>query len=49
MALSIPLTLLMTFGMMRLLGVDVQQISIVTLIIAPGLLVARVLTQEIVM
>src|SRR5262249_41299282 len=28
MALSIPLTLLMTFGMMHLLGIDLQQISI---------------------
>ena len=39
MALSIPLTLLMTFGMMHLLGIDLQQISIATLIIALGLLV----------
>ena len=39
MALSIPLTLLMTFGMMSLLGLDIQQISIATLIIALGLLV----------
>ena len=39
MALSIPLTLLMTFGMMKLLGLDLQQISIATLIIALGLLV----------
>jgi len=39
MALSIPLTLLMTFGMMHVLGVDLQQVSIVTLIIALGLLV----------
>jgi len=31
MALSIPLTLLMTFGV---LGIDLQQISIATLIIA---------------
>jgi multidrug efflux pump subunit AcrB len=28
MALSIPLTLLLTFGMMSLLGLDIQQISI---------------------
>ena len=39
MALSIPLTLAMTFGMMRVLGIDLQQISIATLIIALGLLV----------
>jgi multidrug efflux pump subunit AcrB len=39
MALSIPLTLLMTFGMMHMLGIDLQQISIATLIIALGLLV----------
>ncbi|MFN7927483.1 MAG: efflux RND transporter permease subunit [Blastocatellia bacterium] len=39
MALSIPLTLLMTFGMMYTLGVDVQQVSIASLIIALGLLV----------
>ncbi len=39
MALSIPITLAMTFGMMRILGIDVQQISIASLIIALGLLV----------
>ncbi len=39
LALSIPLTLLMTSGMMKLLGIDVQQISIASLIIALGLLV----------
>lgn len=39
MALSIPLTLAMTFGMMHLLGIDLQQVSIATLIIALGLLV----------
>jgi multidrug efflux pump subunit AcrB len=39
MALSIPLTLLLTFGMMLLLGLDLQQISIASLIIALGLLV----------
>jgi multidrug efflux pump subunit AcrB len=39
MAISIPLTLLMTFGMMYLLGLDLQQISIASLIIALGLLV----------
>lgn len=38
-ALSIPLTLLMTFGMMHLIGMDLQQVSIATLIIALGLLV----------
>lgn len=39
MALSIPITLAMTFGLMRLLGLDVQQVSIASLIIALGLLV----------
>jgi multidrug efflux pump subunit AcrB len=39
MALSIPITLAMTFGLMRLLGIDVQQVSIASLIIALGLLV----------
>ncbi len=39
MALSIPITLAMTFGMVRLLGIDVQQVSIASLIIALGLLV----------
>jgi multidrug efflux pump subunit AcrB len=39
MALSIPITLAMTFGMMRLLGIDVQQVSVASLIIALGLLV----------
>jgi multidrug efflux pump subunit AcrB len=39
MALSIPLTLAMTFGMMHMLGVDLQQVSIASLIIALGLLV----------
>jgi multidrug efflux pump subunit AcrB len=39
MALSIPLTLAMTFGMMLLLGLDLQQVSIASLIIALGLLV----------
>ena len=38
-ALSIPLTLLMTFGLMSVLGIDIQQVSIATLIIALGLLV----------
>ena len=39
MALSIPITLAMTFGMMRLVGMDIQQISIGSLIISLGLLV----------
>jgi multidrug efflux pump len=39
MALSIPITLSMTFGMMYLCGIDLQQVSIASLIIALGLLV----------
>ena len=39
MSISIPLTLGMTFGMMYLLGIDLQQVSIASLIIALGLLV----------
>ncbi len=39
MALTIPITLAMTFGMMHLLGIDVQQVSVASLIIALGLLV----------
>ncbi len=39
MALAIPITLAMTFGMMHMLKIDLQQISIATLIIALGLLV----------
>ncbi|MFN7944117.1 MAG: efflux RND transporter permease subunit [Blastocatellia bacterium] len=39
MALSMPITLLMTFGMMYALGIDVQQVSVASLIIALGLLV----------
>jgi multidrug efflux pump subunit AcrB len=39
MALCIPTTLCMTFGMMYLLGIDVQQVSVASLIIALGLLV----------
>ena len=35
LAISIPLTLAMTFGMMSLVGIDLQQISIASLIIAP--------------
>jgi multidrug efflux pump subunit AcrB len=38
-AASIPITLAMTFGMMHALGVDLQQVSIASLIIALGLLV----------
>ncbi len=39
MSLSIPLTLAMTFGMMYFLNIDLQQVSIASLIIALGLLV----------
>jgi multidrug efflux pump subunit AcrB len=39
MALSIPITLAMTFGMSFMLGIDLQQVSIASLIIALGLLV----------
>jgi multidrug efflux pump len=39
MALSIPITLTMTFGLMQLVGLDIQQMSIASLIIALGLLV----------
>ncbi len=39
MALAIPITLAMTFGMISMLGIDVQQVSIASLIIALGLLV----------
>jgi multidrug efflux pump subunit AcrB len=39
MAIAIPLTLALTFGMMNLLGIDIQQVSIASLIIALGLLV----------
>jgi multidrug efflux pump subunit AcrB len=39
MALSIPVTLAMTFSMLLLLGIDLQQVSIASLIIALGLLV----------
>ena len=38
-AMSIPLSVGLTFGMMNLLGIDLQQISIAALIIALGLLV----------
>ena len=39
MALAIPITLAMTFGFTYMLGIDLQQVSIATLIIALGLLV----------
>ncbi|MEZ4363662.1 MAG: efflux RND transporter permease subunit [Kofleriaceae bacterium] len=39
LALSIPITLAMTFAMMHVWGIDLQQISIASLIIALGLLV----------
>jgi multidrug efflux pump subunit AcrB len=39
MAVSIPITLAMTFGIAHLVNIDLQQISIATLIIALGLLV----------
>ena len=39
MAVSMPITLAMTFGLAHLVGIDLQQVSIATLIIALGLLV----------
>jgi multidrug efflux pump subunit AcrB len=39
MALAVPVTLLMTFGMMNAAGIDLQQVSIATLIISLGLLI----------
>jgi len=39
MAISIPITLAMTFGLMWVVGIDIQQVSVATLIIALGLLV----------
>ncbi len=39
MAACIPITLAMTFAMIYMLGIDLQQVSIATLIIALGLLV----------
>lgn len=39
MGLAIPITLLITFGMSHMLNIDLQQVSIATLIIALGLLV----------
>jgi multidrug efflux pump subunit AcrB len=39
MAISIPVTVAMTMGMMQILGIDLQQTSIAAMIIALGLLV----------
>lgn len=39
MSLSIPITLAMTFGLAHMVGIDLQQVSIASLIIALGLLV----------
>ncbi|MBV9438161.1 MAG: efflux RND transporter permease subunit [Acidobacteria bacterium] len=39
MAASIPMTLALTFGIIHVLNIDIQQVSIATLIIALGLLV----------
>jgi len=39
MAASIPLTLALAFGIVQVMGIDIQQVSIATLIIALGLLV----------
>ena len=39
MAISIPITLAMTFGVIYALGIDIQQVSVASLIIALGLLV----------
>ncbi len=39
MAISIPITLALTFGFIYVLGVDIQQVSVASLIIALGLLV----------
>src|SRR3974377_520578 len=39
MALAIPITLAMTFGIVYMLGIDLQQVSIASLIIALALLV----------
>jgi len=39
MAMAIPITLAMTFGFMQVLGIDVQQVSIASLILALGLLI----------
>ena len=37
MAISIPITLAMTFGFIYVLGIDIQQVSVASLIIALGL------------
>ncbi len=39
MMLSMPITLALTFGMIYMLGIELQQVSIATLIVALGLLV----------
>ncbi len=39
MAISIPITLAMTFGTLYVIGIDIQQVSVASLIIALGLLV----------
>jgi multidrug efflux pump subunit AcrB len=39
LALSVPVTLALTFGLMHLFGLDIQQISLAALIISLGLLV----------
>lgn len=39
MALAIPITFAMTFGVVYMLGIDLQQVSVATLMIALGLLV----------
>lgn len=39
LAVAIPVTLCMTYGFMHLLGMDMQQVSVASLIIALGLLV----------
>ncbi len=39
LALSVPVTLALTFGLMKLFGLDIQQISLAALIISLGLLV----------
>src|SRR5579862_4950259 len=39
MALSIPITLAITFGTLYVIGIDIQQVSVASLIIALGLLV----------
>src|SRR5258708_20887702 len=46
MALSMPITLAMTAGMAHLVHIDLQQVSIPTLIIALGLLVANPLVAN---